>query len=55
MGKLTKEELKPITQKEILALLDDNIESELDAMGDCYTVAEIAREVLLSFDTKTLL
>lgn len=51
---MENEETKKLLQNEILALLDDNIESEFDAMGDAYTVAEIAKEVLLSFDTKTL-
>ena len=47
-----EEETKKLIQNEILALLDDKIESEFDAMGNCYTIAEIAREVLLSFDVK---
>lgn len=50
-----EEETKKLIQNEILALLDNNIESEFDAMGDFYTIAEISKEVLLSFDTKTLL
>ena len=35
--------------KEILALLDDAIDNEIAAMREHYTVAEIAREVLLSY------
>lgn len=49
-----EEQTKNLIQKEILALLDDTIESEFNAMGDAYTIAEIAKEVLLSFDKKIL-
>lgn len=51
---MENKETKKLIQGEILALLDDTIEGEFDAMGDCYTVAEIAAEVLLSFDRSTL-
>ena len=34
-------------KKEILDILDNQIETEIDAMKNNYTVAEIAREVLL--------
>lgn len=43
-------EIKKLIQEEILNILDDDIENEIAAMIDFYTVAEIAREVLLSFD-----
>jgi len=39
--------MKKEIQQEILAILDNQIEVEIDAMGDFYTDAEIAREVLL--------
>ena len=39
--------IKKQIQKETLALLDNIINSEISAMKDSYTVAEIASEVLL--------
>lgn len=52
--KIDKEESKRLIQQEILSLLEENINNELDAMGDSHTVAEISKEVLLSFDTSKL-
>ena len=40
--------LKKEVQKEILALLEDTIVAEINAMKSHYTVAEISREALLS-------
>jgi hypothetical protein len=42
VSKIVKEEV----QKEILALLNDNIENNLNIMGNNYPVAMIAREIL---------
>jgi hypothetical protein len=42
-----KPTLKDLVSAEILALLDDSINTEIAMMGNHYTVAEIAREVLL--------
>ncbi|MBW1672048.1 MAG: hypothetical protein JRJ45_00130 [Deltaproteobacteria bacterium] len=39
--------MKEAIQKEILAILDNEIEVEISAMGEDYPVALIAREVLL--------
>jgi len=36
-------------QEEILAILDEQIDDEMNAMEDCYSVAEISREVLLQY------
>ena len=51
---INKEESKKLIQQEILSLLDGDIDNELDAMGDFYTIAEISKEVLLSFDKESL-
>jgi len=40
--------LKQQIQIEILDVLNDRIDNEIVAMGGHYTVAEIAREVLIS-------
>lgn len=39
--------MKREVQNEILALLDDEIDNEINAMQNHFTVAEIANEVLL--------
>ncbi len=44
-----KEEVK----KEILALLDEDIDINISVMEDHYTVAEIAKEVLLDYVYET--
>lgn len=50
---MENKETKKLIQQEILSLLDDNINNELNEMKDSCTVAEIAKEVLLSFDRDT--
>lgn len=45
-----KEKIKKDVQKEILALLNDTIENEVEAMKANYTVAEIAKEILLNYE-----
>ena len=44
------ERLKEEIQKEILSLLDETILDNVEAMKQNYTVAEIAKEVLLSYN-----
>ena len=44
--KIMDEQIKKDIQEEILAILDNQIEIEINAM-QFYTVAEISREVLL--------
>ena len=39
---------------EILHILDETINSNIECMKDSYTVAEIAKEVLLSFNVEEL-
>jgi hypothetical protein len=46
------ENLQPLERevaKEIIAILSEQIQIELEAMEDCYTIAEIAQEVILSY------
>lgn len=45
------ERLKKEIQNEILSLLDENIDNNVQAMKGHYSVAEIAKEVLLSMNT----
>jgi hypothetical protein len=42
------QEFKTQVQDEILSNLEETIEDEMATMGDFYTIAEIASEVLLS-------
>lgn len=43
---LAEDDIKAEVQKEILALLDEDIDNEIAIMEGFYTVAEIAREVI---------
>lgn len=52
-AKILKEKYKKYhIQQEVLAVLNDTIDSEIEIMGNDYTIAEIAREVLLSYSQK---
>ena len=40
--------MKQEVQKEILSILDKTIDREIDSMGNHYTVAQIAKEILMT-------
>lgn len=44
------ERLKEEVKQEILALYDEHIDNEIECMQGSYSVAEIAKECILSFN-----